>query len=261
MIRLIASDLDGTLLQNGAQSLTAEALDLIKEIQALGIQFVAASGRQYASMKELFAPLWKDIFFVAENGSLIVHKNKVLDKTVIRPDIAAELISELYQNDNCDVMVSGAHSVFFQPKPQTRPYIEKLLYEVKNTITLVSDLASLEDEIIKISAIVYEDAAHALCAEMLPKWSGRLHTAVSGKEWVDFTPSSKGEAIEKLRIKLGLEQDELVAFGDNFNDESMFGAVRYSYAMNSAQDEVRMMARHSCGSVEAVLKNLVEYYQ
>ena len=47
MIKLVASDLDGTLLLNGAQSLPEELFPLIKELKELGILFVAASGRQY----------------------------------------------------------------------------------------------------------------------------------------------------------------------------------------------------------------------
>lgn len=47
MIKLIASDLDGTLLQNGAQALTPRAIDLISRLCDAGIHFVSASGRQY----------------------------------------------------------------------------------------------------------------------------------------------------------------------------------------------------------------------
>ena len=57
MIKLVASDLDGTLLLNGAQSLPEELFPLIKELKELGILFVAASGRQYANMKRMFAPV------------------------------------------------------------------------------------------------------------------------------------------------------------------------------------------------------------
>ena len=57
MIKLIASDLDGTLLQNGAQALTPRAIDLISRLCDAGIHFVSASGRQYDNQKRVFAPL------------------------------------------------------------------------------------------------------------------------------------------------------------------------------------------------------------
>ena len=47
MIKYIASDLDGTLLHNGAQQLPEEIFDLIRALKSRGIHFIAASGRQY----------------------------------------------------------------------------------------------------------------------------------------------------------------------------------------------------------------------
>lgn len=52
MIKLVASDLDGTLLFKGAQSLPEEIFPLIRQLKKMGILFVAASGRQYANMKK-----------------------------------------------------------------------------------------------------------------------------------------------------------------------------------------------------------------
>lgn len=66
MIKLIASDLDGTLLQNGAQALTPRAIDLISRLCDAGIHFVSASGRQYDNQKRVFAPLKDRISFIAE---------------------------------------------------------------------------------------------------------------------------------------------------------------------------------------------------
>ena len=74
MIKLIASDLDGTLLLNKAQTLPDDLFPLIRELNELGIRFVAASGRQYPNMKRLFAPVASDISFICENGALAVEK-------------------------------------------------------------------------------------------------------------------------------------------------------------------------------------------
>ena len=57
MIKLIASDLDGTLLQNDAQELTPRAVELIRSLTQKGIRFVAASGRQYDNERRLLPGL------------------------------------------------------------------------------------------------------------------------------------------------------------------------------------------------------------
>ena len=73
MIKLIASDLDGTLLQNDAQALTPRAIDLISKLCDAGIHFVSASGRQYDNQKRVFDPLKNRISFIAENGSCLLY--------------------------------------------------------------------------------------------------------------------------------------------------------------------------------------------
>ena len=88
MIRLIASDLDGTLLQNGAQVLSPEIFKLIPALKKKGIHFIAASGRQYANLRRLFALLQDEISYIAENGSLCVHEGKVVSSGQIDRGLA-----------------------------------------------------------------------------------------------------------------------------------------------------------------------------
>lgn len=70
MTKLVASDLDGTLLLNGTQSLPEELFPLIKKLKELGILFVAASGRQYANMKRLFEPVADEMAFIKRKRRL-----------------------------------------------------------------------------------------------------------------------------------------------------------------------------------------------
>lgn len=78
MIKMIASDLDGTLLLNKAQSLPEEIFPLIRKLKEMGILFVAASGRQYPNMKRMFAPVASEIAYISENGALAVDQEEVL---------------------------------------------------------------------------------------------------------------------------------------------------------------------------------------
>ena len=95
MIKLIASDLDGTLLQNDAQALTPRAIDLISKLCDAGIHFVSASGRQYDNQKRVFDPLKNRISFIAENGSICMHQGKVISRATINDDLAARILKEI----------------------------------------------------------------------------------------------------------------------------------------------------------------------
>ena len=95
MIKLVASDLDGTLLQNGAQELTPRALDLVRRLTEKGIVFVASSGRQYDNEVNLFNPVKDQISYIAENGSICIHKGNVIFRTVIAPELIRRTIDEV----------------------------------------------------------------------------------------------------------------------------------------------------------------------
>ena len=57
MIKLIASDIDGTLVKDGTLAIDREYMDVIRRLLDKGIIFVACSGRQYRSERKLFAPV------------------------------------------------------------------------------------------------------------------------------------------------------------------------------------------------------------
>ena len=95
MIRLVASDLDGTLLLHKAQSLPEEIFSLIRQLEELGIMFVAASGRQYPNMTKLFAPVASEISYISENGALAVDHGEVLYQDSFDRELANEIISAI----------------------------------------------------------------------------------------------------------------------------------------------------------------------
>ena len=70
-VQLVASDIDGTLLQGGAQEISPEVFAQIRRLRRHGVRFCAASGRQYASLRRLFAPVADDISYVGENGAIV----------------------------------------------------------------------------------------------------------------------------------------------------------------------------------------------
>ena len=92
MIRYIASDLDGTLLLNGAQQLDPEVFSLILRLKEKGIHFIAASGRQYYSLRNLFRPVADQISYIAENGSLCIHDHQVISRGLIPRELGLRIL-------------------------------------------------------------------------------------------------------------------------------------------------------------------------
>ena len=69
--RLIASDIDGTLIPYGESALPPDLFPLIRRLGRRGILFCPASGRQYHSLRRLFAPVANEICFLCENGAAV----------------------------------------------------------------------------------------------------------------------------------------------------------------------------------------------
>ena len=88
MIKLIATDIDGTLVADGTLDLNPEYYDVIKELKRRGTIVLAASGRQRASIEKVFTPVLGDISFISENGTCIHSKDyqyvDVIDPEIVR---------------------------------------------------------------------------------------------------------------------------------------------------------------------------------
>lgn len=78
MIKLVVSDVDGTLVKDGTLKINPEYMDVIKKLRKKGVYFAVCSGRQYSSESQLFAPVKDQIFFVSDGGTLIRTSEKIL---------------------------------------------------------------------------------------------------------------------------------------------------------------------------------------
>ena len=91
MIKLVASDLDGTLLPP-SKVLPENLFPLIEKLFDKGIIFAPASGRQLPNLKKLFAPVLDKIAIIAENGGLVWHGDGIIYS---EPTSAADTVKTL----------------------------------------------------------------------------------------------------------------------------------------------------------------------
>ena len=77
MIKLIASDMDGTLL-NSKKTLNPSVYSILKKLKQKDIIFVAISGRDIFSLKEIFKDVEEDIVYASNNGNYITYKDEVI---------------------------------------------------------------------------------------------------------------------------------------------------------------------------------------
>lgn len=256
MIRLIASDIDGTLLQNGATEIPPEIFDHIHRLEKKGILFCPASGRQYTSLRRLFAPVADQVPFLCENGAVVYGPGSpgpILSKTVMDRRLAEELCAGILALPETEVLISGADVSYLCPK--TPDLEDQIRWFLGNRTAVLPAPADVPEDIIKVSAYC-PNGIEAAKAALFPKWEQHFRCAVAGAVWVDFTLADKGLGISRLCEALGLRLEEVMAFGDNYNDVSMLERAGRPYLMEGAAPELRARFSTRCRTVAEVLETL-----
>ena len=264
MIKLIASDLDGTLLPEGTMDVNPEIFDVIRKLKEKGIVFAAVSGREYDSIVRVFEPVKDDIYFIAGNGGIISYQGEIIEKMAIPQDLLKEVVEYVRSQDGASFMTAGSAQAYVERADQA--FVKKLREGYKLHVNEVDDVLEAPETMTKV-AMYNEKVDAALGArEAREVFGDRIQIMASGDYWVDFVDvhSGKGNALQKLCARLGItEKDQVVAFGDNCNDVSMLTEAGKSYAVTTAREEAKEAARYVLetpgpDSVLNVLKMILE---
>ena len=256
MIKLIASDLDGTLLRDGAQRPSAEILDLILRLKDQGIHFVAASGRQLYSERQLFAPVKDDISYIAENGSLCVCGGHVIAKGIIERDLGLRIIQAAREFGGCHTLLSCESHCYTDSTSEE--FIRHLREDLLNDIVCCPDLSAIQEPFLKLAACDFHGTENIL-PYFQKRFGQEIDVVTSGNLWVDFIApgANKGTALKLLAEHLGIAPEECIAFGDQYNDIEMLEYAGTGYAMKNAAPGVEKHADAVTDSVEKVLAELL----
>ena len=248
MIKLIACDLDGTLL-NDQKMMDQQIYDLLPRLLEKGIHFVVASGRQYPSLAKLFDKHKKEIILLAENGAYVVENEKELSASVMDKKFVHFCIDKISALPNVTPLVCARNTCYTNNlqvcKDMSTP---RFHYNIK----FIEDLYGIEEEIIKVSLYDHNEIGASAFSylQLAPVFEGIGEIAVSGFACVDIVNKgvSKGDALHKLQTKWGITKEETAAFGDSYNDIEMLQQAKFSFAMANAEDGVKRHASFIAGS-------------
>lgn len=259
MIKLIVSDIDGTLLKKYSEHISEDFFKIIKKFREKGVLFAPASGREYAELTSLFKEIKDEIYFIGSNGSTINFKNEILLKDIIPIDLISIIFNRIELEKNFEILASSENTTYLLSKDN---YILNLILENESSqlnLKCVKDITEINEDIIKLSIFNRHGVKSVDFSYLLYGIEDKIKGAISGDCWFDLMnkKTDKGNAIEFLCKKLNIKLQEVVAFGDNFNDIEMLSKVGHSYAMNSADDEVKKVANFTCERVE---DELLEIY-
>jgi len=259
MIRLVATDVDGTLVKDGSHVLDPAYYDMIRRLRRKGVYVCVCSGRQYHSIHHLFAPVAGELFFLAENGTLVRTEEKILQTWPIDPDYYIPLIRDIRKIDGAAAVVCSPRIARLEAGEDSEVYRflkEGYSYMLEN----IPDLTTIPSgEVLKLS-VYHERAEKGLLPLTSSHWADDLALEPSGVVWLDICPrhASKGNALSFLQDHLGIRKEETLYFGDNINDLSAFAQAGLKGTVSNARREVREAADFVGDSYEnlGVLKEL-----
>lgn len=261
MVRLIFSDIDGTLLPYGEASIDPALFSLIRSLRQRGILFCPASGRQFHSLRSLFVPVAEELCFLCENGAILYGPGAegdapILAQTVMDREDALALAEDMILRVLPQVTLSGARCMYI-PAVGGDGFARYMRNEKHYIIQVVQNLAEIPEDIMKVS-VYCPDGTGAPQAILGPRWAGRFHMAAAGPDWVDFTVADKGTGVRNLCAALDIPLSDAMAFGDNWNDEAMLSAVGTPWIMDQADPALLEMFPNHCGNVPDVLRRLLQ---
>lgn len=242
MIKLIASDLDGTLaMENGR--IPSDTFSCIRELKEKNIQFVVATGRQGITVYDTFKPVLDDIYIVADNGAIIYHKGEIVSVTELDQDRAKDLINDLERFPDLDAIICCESCAYSKDASDELKELVKTYYKDLRHINSTDDV---KEPIVKIAMYAPKGFKPEEEQWIRDHYEGEFLVTVSGAQWIDIgNPTvSKGTALEMIMKELNISREEAMAFGDYFNDESMLKAVEEGYAMENAPEPMKAHAKY-----------------
>lgn len=245
MIKLIATDIDGTLYHSD-HTQPAQLQEMLKRLKDNNIIFAIASGRPYLTLYSTFKNNSKDILFIAENGAHVVYQGKELSVHTLDAPIIQQIIAITRTMKDAYLILCTTEGAYVEgSNPAFIRELEK--YYVKYTV--VPDLTQVHKHIIKLS--ICDLAGSELNSyPKLRRFQNQMQISVAGFVWLDMMPKgvNKGEAIKEIQAALNLSDQEIMAFGDYLNDAEMLKSVYYSYAMENSHPDILKIARFQAAS-------------
>ena len=249
-IKLIATDMDGTLLDPKGQVDLPRLEKILDQLDERGIRFVIATGNEIHRVKQLLGHLTERVVLIVANGARIFEGNQLLQAQTWDDDMVNRAL-EFFKGRECQdqfvvTSMNGGFvkegTVFTQLENFMTPEMIELFYQRMN---FVDELEShLFGGVLKMSLVVGEERSDSVLEEINQLFNGHVQAVSSGYGCIDILQSGihKAWGLQELLKRWGIKAEEIMAFGDSENDVEMLQLAGIAYAMENADDKAKAVA-------------------
>ncbi|TCP93298.1 hypothetical protein EDC44_1219 [Cricetibacter osteomyelitidis] len=242
--KAVFSDIDGTLL-NDTHKITPKTAQSIKRIVQHGIPFIPVSARPPKAITPYTGQLETDNAIICYSGALILDKNLTALYSIEIDETSFQTLEKILQNytalsinyyagldwfanDTENYWVKQEHDitgVICQPKPPHLTHVHKILVMAE------------PEQILQVEPILKAELSHLSIHRSKP-----TYLEIMNKQ------ATKAKAIQFMERHLNVTADEVIAFGDNYNDLDMLQYAGLSVAMANSPDDVKAVAKEVTAS-------------
>ena len=265
MIKLIASDMDGTLL-NDEHTISEENIKAIKIAEERGCHFTIVTGRDYSGIKNFFQEFDLKCECILSNGAEYRDINgDVIERITIDNDTVRKIVQvmmeanvaiEMFTEDGMIIINEDIYkeSLLQRFRRYNKGKTDLEIIEIARNMydtwkpEMIKDVEGFLDsntDILKIMTY-HEDAQYI--KELKEKLKNIEGVAVASTFANDIEISNiqaqKGLILAKVIEKMGIKKEEVIVLGDSFNDYSMFTEFENSFAMENAIPEIKEIAKY-----------------
>lgn len=270
MMRIVASDLDGTLL-NSKSMVSEENFKAIDELTKKGVYFVPASGRTLSEVPEEIRENENIRYIIYSNGASI--KDKKTDEDIlmcISKAEAKEVLDILYSYKIHITMRFGGKCYIDADCQKDSDYEFYNVWEIHKEVIneygiMKKDFKSFcyaSDNIEVISVFFHDDDEKEECTKRLCD-TGLIRVAEGWKHNIEICSieAGKGAALKVLSQRLGIDIEDTIAVGDSDNDTSMIETAGLGLAMENAVESLKQKADEViCKNDEHAMCYILKHY-
>lgn len=247
-IRLIASDLDGTLL-NSHHQLSERTLAAVGAAMAQGVRFVIATGKTRTSALDVIPQLGLNAPGVFVQG-LVIHNadGSIRSSEALDPELVREIAGYCEANS----IPLTAYSDLRLLCRQHHPTMDTLTRHGEPPAEEIGSLSAAADRVRMNKLVVFGDPAHITEARvaLTELVGGRVTLVQAMVDGLEVLPlgASKGRGLMRLLADLGIDPANVLAIGDGENDAEMLRLAGIGVAVANAMPHAKEAADYIVGS-------------
>lgn len=242
-IKLIASDMDDTLLNNNRE-ISPRNEAAIKKAIAEGIVFTLASGRMYCSMQPYAQKLGLDVPLVSYNGALVkgAISCKVYVNSPLKLPTALDLLQYVKENGHYVQVYMGDKLYVKEENEYSRMYAK---ISGIQAVAIGEEIYSIKEAPNKLLLMTATENFEATWKDVEEKFKGRVDVTSSKDNYLELMEPgvNKWQAVKSLAKSFGIKPEEIMCIGDSNNDLSMIKNAGIGVAVANAKPQVQKYAK------------------